>query len=132
MKSPAADWPELPQESLCISDSDPEIKRKTAVFTTTTANSTPVSKLIGHFSSWGKLRRPTAWLLKSKNLLLYLSQKQREAAAVFSQHPKAQELLDNHIIKIKSQLGAQTHSAEDLVLAEESLVCYVQQQSFQD
>lgn len=58
MKSPAADWPELPQESLCISDSDPEIKRKTAVFTTTTANTTPVSKLIGHFSSWGKLRRP--------------------------------------------------------------------------
>ncbi|KAL0149469.1 hypothetical protein M9458_055257 [Cirrhinus mrigala] len=65
-------------------------------------------------------------------MLLYLSQKRKEAAAVFPQHPKTQEALDNHMIKVKSQLGAQTLSVEDLVLAEESLVRYVQQQSFQD
>ncbi len=132
MKSPAVDWPELPRESLCISDSDPEMKRTTAVFTSTTANPTPFSKLIEHFSSWEKLRRAAAWLLKCRNMLLYLSQKRKEAVADFLQHPKAQEVLDDHMVKIKSHLGAQTLSVKDLVLAEESLVCYVQQQRFQD
>ncbi len=132
LKSPAADWPVLPQESLCISDSDPEIKRTTVVFTITVANSTPFSRLVEHFSSWEKLRRATAWLLKCRNMLLYLSQKRKETAAFFIQHPKPQEVLNNHMIKIKSQLGAQTLSVEDLVLAEESLVHHVQQQSFQD
>lgn len=79
MKSPAADWPEFPQESLHISDIDPEIKKSTAVFSTTTVNLTPVSQLIEYFSSWEKLRRATAWLLRCKNLLLYLSQKHKEA-----------------------------------------------------
>lgn len=130
MKGPTSNWPAMPQETLCISDSEPEIKKTTAVFSIITANSSPFTKLIDHFSSWEKLRRATAWLLKFRSMLLYLSRKRKDAAEAFMKHPKAQEVRDNHTNKIKSQSVVQTLSVEDLALAGEFLIRHIQQQSF--
>lgn len=53
-------------------------------------------------------------------MLLYLSQRRKEAEAIFSRHPKAQELIKDHMTKIKSRMDVLTLSVEDLTLVEES------------
>lgn len=112
------DWPTLPEVPVILSDSDPEIK-KTVVILAMTAlqDQYPLTRFIEHFSSWDRLVKSAAWLLKVKATLRRLSLKKKASCTLYT--------------SVKSDLPEQL-SVEDLAEAEKSLVSYIQQQSFRD
>lgn len=74
MMQPETNWPMLPEVPLVLSNSDPEIKKAAVIFPTTALqNQCPLICFIEHFSSWDKLIRSAAWLLKFKGSLRHLS-----------------------------------------------------------
>lgn len=116
LKNSESNWPTLPQVPLVLSDSDPEIK-KTAVSFSTAVQKCPLTRFIEHFSSWDKLIRSAAWLLKFKKLLKTLSL-QRKAGQL--QAPVKLDPTESKLF------------VKDLTEVEESLVSYIQQRSFRD
>ncbi|KAJ8364798.1 hypothetical protein SKAU_G00136290 [Synaphobranchus kaupii] len=119
LMQPETDWPMLPRVPLVISDSDPEVKKAAVSFATTALqNQCPLTDFIEHFSSWDKLIRSAAWLLKFKGTLKHLSLQRKAGHSLYT--------------SVKSDLAGQKLSVKDLAEAEESLVSYIQQQSFRD
>ena len=111
LMQPETDWPVI-QVPPTLSDSDPEVKKVAVAFTTSALqNQSPLTRFIEHFSSWDKLIRSAAWLLKIKENLRQLNLKKKMSDS----DPTGSQL-----------------SVEDLTKAEKSLVSYVQQQSFRD
>ena len=115
LMQPETDWPTLSEVPLVLSDSDPEIKKTAVTFATTALpNACPLTRFIEHFSSWDRLIRATAWLLKFKKTLRHLSLKRKAAHT-----------------QVKPDLPEQL-SVRELAEAEESLVSYVQRNTFRD
>jgi hypothetical protein len=70
---PDSEWPSQPADLLDIGDEDKELKRcKThaSIMTSSTADPGSMDKLLQQFSSWYKLQKCIAWLLRFKNYLL--------------------------------------------------------------
>lgn len=116
LRQSEVNWPTPLQGPLVIHDDDPEIK-KTAVIFSTAIQRGPLTRFIEHFSSCDKLIRSTAWLLTFKRLLKGLSLRKKAG------QPQA---------SVKTNLTKSKLSVKDLLEAEESLVSYVQRNSFQD
>lgn len=107
LMQPETDWPVI-QVPPTLYDSDPEVKKVAMAFTTSILQKErPLTRFIEHFSSWNKLIRSSAWILKFKETL----RRKKTSNA----YPTGSQL-----------------SVEDLAKAEQSLVSYVQQQSFKD
>lgn len=71
------EWPKS-MEEIMISADDPEIKKSVLVNSIQTQhNNSSVRQLMDHFSSWIKLQRIVAWILKFKTMLLELVQRER-------------------------------------------------------
>ena len=119
LMQPESEWPTLSEVPLVLSDSDPEIKKTAAMFATSALPSEcPLNRFIEHFSSWDRLIRSAAWLLKFKTTLRHLSLQKKagytlHTTSMKSDHPK-------HL------------SVKDLAEAEESLISYIQLRSFRD
>ena len=75
-------WPAQPDfESLQLQQ-DAEVKREQQVYATdTTPMSDPIDNLIARYSSWYKLKRAVAWVLRVKQLLRMRSLKQTDTLA---------------------------------------------------
>ncbi|XP_039865704.1 uncharacterized protein LOC120720149 [Simochromis diagramma] len=71
---PQEEWPQNPDEVKQISSSDAEIKT-TVNAVQTSQEMDPVSHFIQYFSSWTRLKRAVAWILRVKKLLLQQRQK---------------------------------------------------------
>ena len=95
-----ADWPKLSTQPLVLSDSDSEVK-KTVVAFATTIHEDPLTRFIESFSSWDKLIRSTAWLLKFKGTLRHLIQLKKactsHSASVKSEYVKDKQLSDQQL-----------------------------------
>ena len=119
LMQPETAWPKI-QNPLTLSDSDPEVKKVAAIVFSTCAlqNQSPLTHFIEHFSSWNRLIRSAAWLLKFKETLRNLSLRKKTN--------------DPGHTAVKLDPGGSRLSVEDIGKAEESLVSYVQQQSFRD
>ncbi|XP_006812352.1 uncharacterized protein LOC102804307 [Saccoglossus kowalevskii] len=97
LKQDESEWPQYPAD-LGISERDPELK---AVSTVSVRRDCSVSYLMNHFSSWPKLIKVVAWILRWK-----------------------------HIVKSKGKGVAGPISVEEWKGAEISIVKYIQQQSY--
>ena len=69
-----SEWPVSP--SVCIPDNDPEVKVNIATCTLSETVSQPVYKLINRYSSWYKLKKAVAWMLRLKNILKLKAKKE--------------------------------------------------------
>ena len=109
---PESEWPEAPEDIRHILHDDPEVKRDiTANFLQLDTNAT--TYLIQYFSSWKKLQRAVAWLLKLRKRMLLRSQKGKDL---------------NSTSKMKGE--HQILTVDDLDEAERAIICYVQQCHF--
>lgn len=105
------EWPDAPEDLGHLPHSDPEVKRDITV-NCLKLQTNATSSLIQYFSSWKKLLKAVAWLLKLKNLLLLQSRKDK----------------DNVTSKIKGE--QQCLTVDDLDEAEKAIICYEQQCHF--
>ena len=102
-----SNWPKDVSTAGTIDENDPEVKRKkdTQVFATEANQSDAVDKLFNQYSSWYKLQRAVAWMLRLKQYLRSKSQ--------------------GNTCNVKGPLNT-----GDIAAAEEAIVKYVQQQTY--
>ncbi|XP_028411636.1 uncharacterized protein LOC114534738 [Dendronephthya gigantea] len=70
LSKPRAAWPQPPSDlSLVIGDNDPEVKRQSATYTNKISNLHPLAELVKHFSSWSRLKKVLALVLRYQAIL---------------------------------------------------------------
>lgn len=102
-----SEWPDMPKELGHIPSCDPEVKPDVTVNAVNLNEASATTTLIEHYSSWKKLVKATAWLIKLKRLLL----KRRKILTRKQDEPKGL-------------------TVEDLEEAEKSIIRYEQQRHF--
>ena len=103
-----SEWPGMPKDLGHIPMDDPEVKKEiTANCLNLQINAT--TNLIQYYSSWKKLKRAAAWLLKLRSLLLRSSKNQ---------------------VLMASKGEQQGLTVKDLEEAEKAILCYEQQRYF--
>ncbi|XP_058622265.1 uncharacterized protein LOC131533856 [Onychostoma macrolepis] len=135
LREPETNWLNSNQESYTMMDNDPELKKTVVTFTSTAIQiEDPLTSFIEKFSSWDRLKRMTAWILKFKSLLGHLSKRRKEILLSVSgkNGQERQQQVDYLMSECRKQLGSQTLSLEDFEYAEKALVIYIQQRSFDD
>ena len=89
-------WPKL-KDTLIIKNDDPEVRKEARVYTVISAVH-PLESLISYFSSWWKLKRAVAWLLRFKEYLRMKSPDIRKKEVLTNE--KIQETKQNVIKKL--------------------------------
>ncbi|XP_073237712.1 uncharacterized protein [Porites lutea] len=71
LKQPEEEWPQRPTDMGKISPDDPEVKKTAVAFASETSEQTEdyISKTFERFSSWTRLKRVVAWILRYKEML---------------------------------------------------------------
>ena len=71
LQQPISAWPQPPEDiNLKIAPDDPEVRKEAAAFTCETVCSDILTTTISRCSSWSRLRRVVAWVLRYKSNLL--------------------------------------------------------------
>ncbi|KAL2102341.1 hypothetical protein ACEWY4_001509 [Coilia grayii] len=105
------EWPDMPEDLSYIPSCDAEVKPAITV-NCVKLETNATSSLIQYFSSWKKLLKAVAWLLKLKHILLLRSQKD-DLKVTFTKKGEQQSL-----------------TIDDLDNAEKAIICYQQQCHF--
>ncbi|XP_028406775.1 uncharacterized protein LOC114529217 [Dendronephthya gigantea] len=110
-------WPKRPAEmAMPVDDADPEIKGRIVCASYCSDASNPVARIIDRYSSWDRLRRIMAWLLRYKAKFLRVS-KRRKTGESFAIE------FSNKIVPIDVQ---EIKNAEDVILK------HIQGESFKE
>ena len=128
-------WPEQPEQSTYLSESDEEVKTSAAVLCTNPAvNADPLNQLVEHYSSWYRLKKATAWVLRLREILQYLSEKRKESekAVKESEHDteKRKHLVEEQMNTCKKNLEKKMLTVKELYRAETELIKYSQRQTY--
>ncbi|XP_046583554.1 uncharacterized protein LOC124290772 [Haliotis rubra] len=93
-------WPVMP-EILQVSESSLEIKNTVESFVQVNTTVCGMDRLLERFSSWLKLKKATAWLLRFKQWLLQRSKGTEFTSAVYQKHLTVQELKTAEVQLVK-------------------------------
>ena len=69
LQQPELEWPEQPDDMEPIDDNNPEVKKTYTTFVIPAVDQSLIEHILLRYSSWYKLRRCVAWLLRYKNNL---------------------------------------------------------------
>ncbi|KAK3722273.1 hypothetical protein QZH41_005187 [Actinostola sp. cb2023] len=76
-------WPQRPDASIVVQEDDPEVKLETKVVSLATSSETdPIDRMIHHYSSWHRLKKHMAWILRYRDNLLRACRKRKEKEAI--------------------------------------------------
>lgn len=128
------DYQMSPIEESIIPSDDPEVKQDikvNAVILQDKQNAT--SQFISYFSDWKRLKVAIAWILKLKKLLRKLCLKRKELLTTNGTAlGTSKSSMDAQMNMFKTTLDKQSLSLENLLEAEMAIVCFSQQQKFQE
>lgn len=133
---PESEWPERLDTVTQSLQNDPEVKNITVNIISTEEKSDPVNKLLQHYSSWYRLKRAVAWLLRVKRTLIHLKEKRKELQHSIRQtetDPDKQEVfvqksMDNY----RSVMEKKTLTLDELMDAETKIIRHSQNQWFHE
>lgn len=108
-------WPTSPSMSIQIPHGDPEIKREVQAFTTATNTDESFDVMFERFSSWERLKRFIAWLLRYRKNLRTASMKRK-----------------SELICRRNESSLVPISVGEMIKAEREIVRHVQRNSFQE
>ncbi|KAK3702238.1 hypothetical protein QZH41_005406 [Actinostola sp. cb2023] len=118
LKQSEETWPQRPPDMGQIPNDDPEVKKTIEVFAIEVSNDSDyISKVLEKFSSWTRLKKIIAWILRYKNNLRKQSQR-RKANEVISYQSKVNAIIPLSVSEIND--------------AERVIVKYVQKQAFKE
>ena len=119
LAQPSEAWPKKPEElATNVPDSDPEVKRSSLAYATNVSNCSNeqfIAHFFERFSSWSRLKRVFAWILRYKNNLRLLCQSRRQNQS-----------------NCHSSAGIRPLSLAELVTAESEILKLVQSSCFKD
>ena len=79
LTQPTDEWPQRPADMITdIPNNDPEVKTETAACLTKTCTRDPVGEIMEKFSSWSRLKKVVAWILRYKTNLHELKNQRPE------------------------------------------------------
>ena len=116
LSEPEETWPQRPADFGEISSNDPEVKKTPVTFANKASKPNgDLNEVLQRFSSWTRLKKVVAWILRYKNMLR--KQVQRRKA--------------NQVINYPSNAETVTPlSVSEMKDAENEIIRYVQKQSF--
>lgn len=119
---------------MSLSLDDLEVKRNITVYSTVIKDKeNPTSQLLNYFSAWTKLKMAVAWFLKFKKILRLLSAKRKEIQATcVNQDTRSQNKVCYEIKALKTSLGGQSITLDDLLKAEKAIVEFCQKQRYSE
>lgn len=128
LTKPSEEWPENPEHYGNLTTEDPEVRGVTVCATAPEPPRNSVAELMQHFSSWIRLKRAVAWVLKIKRTLLNVCRKRKELSTNLS----APEV-DRQMRNFKAALWRANDcnlTVENLKDAEQEIVRYCQGKVF--
>ncbi|KAL0177328.1 hypothetical protein M9458_026222, partial [Cirrhinus mrigala] len=129
LSKPEREWPDKPVQLEELTIADPEVKKGVLVNATTVKESADVmQQLTEYFSSWIRLKKAVAWLIRVKVTLVNLSKKRKE----INEQYKDQERVNKELTRYKMSLKQTYLTLDDLRQAELDIVRHCQQQKFQE
>ena len=69
LRKKVTEWPKIPENLGQISPDDQEVRKDIMVNSIHMDENNPISKLFEHYSSWHRLKKAIAWLLKRKTFI---------------------------------------------------------------
>nr|XP_021335998.1 uncharacterized protein LOC110440142 [Danio rerio] len=128
------EWPQRPDQINQYQQKDPEIKIETKVNILNVNENDILCRLTDYYSSWFRLKRAVAWMLRLKETLLQLCRARKQFQASIETSEKDPEkqasLLQTEMQKFKSKIKKRSLSLEDLKQAEILLIQHSQKQQF--
>jgi len=130
-----SEWPKQPEQCTYLMEDDIEVKISSAASCTNQDECThPLNKMVEYYSSWHKLKKATAWILRFKETLKYLREKRKELERLILPSGKDQEkcrsMVEQQMVKCKKNLEKRNLTIEDLSRAEMELIKYSQRQTY--
>ncbi|KAK0150310.1 hypothetical protein N1851_008772 [Merluccius polli] len=120
LKKREKEWPKIPEDLGPLAPDDQEVRKDITVNATQMDERNPISRLVEHYSSWDRLKRAVAWLLKLKGRLLLVGQ---ERKSLMKANPGSNPTPGpTH--------GAECLSVEDMKEAEKAIIQFEQRQHF--
>lgn len=126
-------WPKQPKHSRLMEQNEV----RTTVATTCAKpwrNDETMSQLIDHYSSWHKLKKAVAWILRFKETLRHLSKKRKETVLKVQQSEnepeKVETFVQQQMITFRRKLEKKMLTVEDLSNAETELIKFSQRQAY--
>lgn len=111
------DWPKLPDTTIAVQEDDPEVKEEIkAVSFATNSGMNPIDRMIHYYSSWYRLKKHFAWILRYRNRLLRAvrARKDKEALKYVQIAPLTTEEMQNAETEILKYIQRQ-HFAEEVL-----------------
>ncbi|KAK0142198.1 hypothetical protein N1851_020135 [Merluccius polli] len=129
LSKPEGEWPDKRVQLEELTVADPEVKKGILVNATTVEESTDVmQQLTEYFSSWIRLKKAVAWLIRVKGTLVNLSKKTKEINELY----KDQEQVNKEMTRYKKSLKQTYLTLDDLRQAERDIIRHCQQRKFQE
>lgn len=130
-------WPENPDRLTDLSAADPKIKKSATINALAAGEMVDVmQKLIEYYSSWMRLKKAVAWILKVRNTLLSMVKKRKEQreAITLSETDKDQQerQLYKFMANYKASLSKTSITVDDLKEAEVEIIRHCQRKRFQE
>lgn len=122
------DWPAMYDGDIRVDSDDPDVKRETLVTFVVDDSLKATDRLVSYFSDWRRLKVAVAWFLKLKAVLLKFSHERKALEA--AGNVKATQMEKVKPANISRSPDILTPKA--LEEAELAIICYCQQQRFQD
>ncbi|KAK7944331.1 hypothetical protein WMY93_000059 [Mugilogobius chulae] len=130
---PESEWPILCPQKWSLSSEDPELRR-IAVMNVVQMEEQVISQLIEYFSSWTRLRKCVAWILRIKDWLLSCVRKRRQLHNALAMSELDQEqrksLVNQEMAKFKKITMDSNLTVVDLEKAELAIVKHCQRNIF--
>ncbi|MGH0117086.1 UNVERIFIED_CONTAM: hypothetical protein FKN15_030931 [Acipenser sinensis] len=129
------DWPEYPDLPVDSAMEDPEVRRDVVVNTLTAEEELDtIQQMMEHFSSWIRLKRAVAWVLKLRGTLVRFCQKRKELSVAIAQSEddknRQKLVLDKEMQSFKASLDKRNVTVKDLKDAELEIIRYSQRKKF--
>ncbi|KAL7825761.1 hypothetical protein SRHO_G00334990 [Serrasalmus rhombeus] len=127
LTKPEDEWPQNPDHSENLTTEDPEVRDVIVSATAAEEQVDTVQQFLENYSSWFRLRKAVAWILKVKNILIHLCQKRKELEASLPQSE-----ICRMIQSLKNESRGSNLTVEDLKVAELEIIRFSQQQKFSE
>ncbi|XP_072020362.1 uncharacterized protein [Amphiura filiformis] len=129
LQEPEDKWPEMPRQR-SIDIDDPEVK-KLVISHATVIKDSAIDKLLTYYSSWYRLRRAVAWILRIKKHLRYKVRQKKSEHVSTTLQQSGEDHTDKDDDKYGSQVrGTKPLNAKDIQDAETAVVKYEQSKAF--
>lgn len=127
-------WPMDSTDVGVMSSCDPEVKESVLVNTVQVHQEYDFMPYFNYYSSWMRLKRGIAWILRFRNILIDLRKERKRLMTVYSNLDKLQQetVINQEMQKIRSNVSSNLLSSEELERSELEIIHLCQKKRYSE